>query len=44
MVPVTIAATITIQYWACPVEVSAKSVNGGTTKADCVHRSTVRFR
>src|SRR5690348_10220533 len=44
MVPVASAASKTIQYWAWPVWVSAKRMNGGMTKADWVNSRTLRLR
>jgi hypothetical protein len=44
IVPVVSAATITIQYSACPVALSAKRASGGTTKAVCERSNTFRFR
>src|SRR5712692_5149995 len=43
MTPVAKAATITIQYCAWPVELSAKRTNEGTVNRDWVASSTLRF-
>lgn len=41
--PVASAATITIQYCACPVALATKSMRDGTTNADCVSSRMLRL-
>ncbi len=43
MAPVPNAATMTIQYWACPVALTANSTNDGIVNSDWVTSNTFRL-